>query len=67
MKPLWQGGGDGGSCDCNTSLVICILAYQRQENKEKVETHKPVGLKQADESLMEFTADALLRLPESAP
>lgn len=55
-----------GTCEYSTGLVICIRAYQWQENKGKVETHKPIRLWQATECLMDFLGNALLWLPECA-
>lgn len=70
MKSLNEAMGkqeiEVGPCKCSIGLVICIRAYQWQENKGKVQTHKPVWLWQATEYLMEFPGNALLQLPESA-
>lgn len=70
MKSLNEARGkevmEVGSSKHSTGLVICIHAYQWQENKGKVETHKPIGLWQATECVMEFPGNALLQLPESA-
>ena len=70
MKSLNEAVGkeeiEVGPCERSTDLVICIVAYQWQENKGKVETHTPAQLRQTTECLMEFPGNALLRLPESA-
>lgn len=65
-EAVWRKEMELGPCECGTGLVICIRAYQWQENKGKVETHKPIGLWQATKCLMEFPGNALLWLPKSA-